>query len=84
MSETNRVAAVLGGGQVLRQGKADVSRIRERTRRKRILRTSLYLLAIAGFFVYRYVITNDPLHFKMPADASRGLPGPSWWCCWGA
>ncbi len=75
MSETNRVAAVLGGGQVLRQGKADVSRIRERTRRKRILRTSLYLLAIAGFFVYRYVITNDPLHFKMPADASLWAPG---------
>jgi len=26
VSETNRVAAVLGGGRVLRQGKADVSR----------------------------------------------------------
>jgi ATP-dependent Zn protease len=59
----------------LRDGKADVSRIRERTRRRRIARTLVYLMVIAGFFVYRYVVIHHPLVFHMPADASVWAPG---------
>ena len=38
VADTNRVAALLGDSKLLRAGAADVSRARERTRRKRLAR----------------------------------------------
>lgn len=70
MEERNRsTAAVLHGSEVFEKGRADVFRIRERTRRRRILRLVLILGLIDGYLWYRY-FTNNP--FELPTF------GPEW------
>jgi cell division protease FtsH len=62
--ETNRsTAAVLQGSDFASSGKADVSRIRERTRRRRVLRLVAFLGLFDGYLWYRY-LTHNP--FKAP------------------
>ena len=41
MSETNKVAAILGNSRLVQAGLADVSRVRERSRRRRLFRSIL-------------------------------------------
>jgi cell division protease FtsH len=66
------VAAVLGQSRLIEAGMADVARIRERSRRRRLLRLALILAAIDGFLWYRIAI-GDPL----------GPPGlPDDWVIW--
>ncbi|MGH2766141.1 MAG: AAA family ATPase [Actinomycetota bacterium] len=66
------VAAVLGRSKLIKAGLADVSRIRERTRRRRLLRLALILGGIDAFLWYR-IATGDPL----------GPPGlPDGWVMW--
>jgi cell division protease FtsH len=68
MRETNKVAAVLENSQLMRAGLADVSRIRGRTRRRRIVRAIVMLGAVDLFLWYRYS-NNRPLqHPHLPAD----------------
>jgi ATP-dependent Zn protease len=68
-AETNRVAAVLGGNQILRSGMADVTRIRERTRRRKLMRGILLLGGLDLFLWYRYM-SGNPLHVpSLPPDA---------------
>jgi ATP-dependent Zn protease len=75
MGEANRVAAVLGDSKVIRAGAADVSRIRERTRRRRLIRSGLILAAVASFFLYRY-LSGHPLRApRFGPDAVTWLPG---------
>lgn len=70
MKHTNRsTAAVLHGSDVFAKGRADVFRIRERTRRRRLWRAILLLGAFDGYLWYRY-LTNNP--FELPAL------GPEW------
>src|SRR5207253_3624789 len=59
-SETNRVAATLGDSKVLEAGVADVSRVRERTRRRRLIRATTIFVGIDAFLIYR-VMTKNPL-----------------------
>jgi cell division protease FtsH len=73
-AETNRVAAVLGGNQVLRSGMADVTRVRERTRRRKLFRAILLLGALDGFLWFRYMSGNPPHLPHMPADAGIWAP----------
>jgi len=73
-AETNRVAAVLGGNQVLRSGMADVTRIRERTRWRKLFRAILLLGALDGFLWFRYMSGNPPQLPHMPADAGIWAP----------
>jgi hypothetical protein len=54
MSETNRVAAVLGDSRLVQAGLADVSRVRERTRRRRLFRAIVLIGALDVFLLYRY------------------------------
>ena len=63
------VAATLEGSQILRAGKADVFRIRERTRRKRVRRMIVILGAADAYLWYRY-LSDNPL--KLPSL------GPNW------
>src|SRR6266536_1058390 len=63
------VAASREGSQVLRAGKADVFRIRERTRRKRVRRLIAVVGAFDAYLWYRY-LTDNPL--RLPSL------GPSW------
>jgi cell division protease FtsH len=66
------VAAVLGQSKLIKAGMADVARIRERSRRRRLLRLALVLGVIDGFLWYRIAI-GDPL----------GPPGlPDDWVLW--
>jgi cell division protease FtsH len=68
----NSVAAVLGQSKLIKAGMADVARIRERSRRRRLLRLALVLGVIDGFLWYRIAI-GDPL----------GPPGlPDDWILW--
>jgi cell division protease FtsH len=69
------VAAVLGRSKLIKAGLADVSRIRERTRRRRLLRLAIILASIDGFLWYRIAI-GDPLGPPgLPDDAIIWLPG---------
>lgn len=72
---TNEVAAVLGQSTLIKAGRADVSRIRERTRRHRLIRLALVIGLIDGYLWYRYA-TGDPIGFpSLPRDAMIWLPG---------
>jgi len=62
-------AAVLEGSEVLQAGKADVFRIRERTRKKRVRRLILILGGLDVYLWYRY-LTHNPI--RLPS------PGPNW------
>jgi ATP-dependent Zn protease len=62
-------AAVLEGSEVLRAGKADVFRVRERTRKKRVRRLVLLLGGLDLYLWYRY-LTHNPI--RLPS------PGPNW------
>jgi cell division protease FtsH len=69
------VAAVLGRSKLIRAGLADVSRIRERTRRRRLLRLAVILGAIDALLWYRLAI-GDPLGPpSLPDDFVIWLPG---------
>jgi cell division protease FtsH len=68
----NPVAALLGRSKVIKAGLADVARIRERARRRRLIRLGIVLAVIDGFLFYRIAI-GDPL----------GPPGlPEDWVLW--
>src|ERR671911_227845 len=59
--QANRsTAAVLHGSDLLSKGRADVSRVRERTRKRRLRRLLLFLGLLDGYLWYRY-ITDNPL-----------------------
>ena len=76
MRETDKasVAATLGDSRLIRAGKADVSRIRERTRRRRLIRAMLVIGGLDGFLWYRY-FSNNPLELpNMPKDWGLWLP----------
>jgi ATP-dependent Zn protease len=70
VERTNRsTAAALHGSDVLEKGRADVLKVRERTRRRRLWRLIIVLGLFDGYLWYRY-LTNNPL----------ALPslGPDW------
>jgi ATP-dependent Zn protease len=70
----NPVAALLGRSKIIKQGLADVARIRERARRRRLIRLGIVLAAIDGFLFYRIAI-GDPLGPPgLPEDAMIYLP----------
>ena len=69
------VASILGRSKLIKAGLADVSRVRERTRRRRLLRLALLLGALDAFLWYRIAI-GDPLGPPgLPDDAMVWLPG---------
>jgi len=70
VTSTNRsTATTLQGSDLLTAGKADVVRIRERTRRRRLWRLALAFGTIDGYLWYRYA-TDNPL--QLPSL------GPDW------
>jgi cell division protease FtsH len=73
-AETNRVAAVLGGSQVLRSGMADVTRVRERTRRRKLFRAIVALALLDAWLWSRYM-NGNPVHLPhLPAGAGIWAP----------
>jgi cell division protease FtsH len=72
---TNKVAALLGSSQILKAGSADVNRVRERTRFRRVVRALLLVGALGLFLLYRYW-TGRPLRTPaLPPDWVLWLPG---------
>jgi cell division protease FtsH len=69
VKKESSTAAVLGGSRLVQAGKADVFRIRERTRRKRLWKVFGTFAVVDGYLWYRY-LTNNPL--RLPAL------GPEW------
>jgi cell division protease FtsH len=74
MSELNRVAAVLGASKVISAGLADVSRVRERTRRRRLLRALLVVGLVDAYLWYRYASGNPIRLPSRPQDWGMWLP----------
>ena len=67
-------ATVLEDSTLLKKGRADVSRIRERTRRKRLLRAYVIIGLIDAYLLYRY-IDHRPLKLPtLPPDFVIFLP----------
>lgn len=64
MEKNESTSATLEGSAILRAGRADVYKIRERTRRKRILRLFLFIATVDTFLWYRY-LSHNPL--QLPA-----------------
>src|SRR5664279_1656884 len=70
---------MLGSTEVLRGAVGDVARQRESHRRRRVLKVSLFLAAIAVFVYWRW-IGGDPVHLgwpdlTVPSGLSEYLPG---------
>jgi cell division protease FtsH len=61
VNETSKSATALQTSRLAQAGQADVARIRERSRQKRVLRASIIGGFILGYIVYRYV-TGNPFH----------------------
>jgi cell division protease FtsH len=75
LHEGRSVASILGQSKLIKAGLADVSRIREKTRRRRLLRLAILLGVIDAFLWYRVAI-GDPLGPpSLPDDAIIWLPG---------
>jgi ATP-dependent Zn protease len=66
--------AVLPGSRILQAGRADVARIRERTRRKRIARFLLVFILVDGYLWYRYISGNPIQPPSLPEDWIIWLP----------
>jgi ATP-dependent Zn protease len=70
VKQTERsTAAVLHGGDVQKAGRADVWKVREKTRKRRLWRLVIFLGLFDGYLWYRYA-TDNP--FELPAL------GPDW------
>ena len=65
MKQTSRstAAAALHGADAAAQGRADVSRVRERTRKRRLTRLIVFLALFDGYLWYRF-LTDNP--FRLP------------------
>jgi cell division protease FtsH len=71
VNDANRsTAAVLHGSDVAEQGRADVFKVRERTRRRR-LRRLVYLLGILDAFLWYRYLTNNP--FQLPTFGPEAI-----------
>jgi ATP-dependent Zn protease len=68
------VAALLGSSRLIRAGSADVTRIHQRTKRRRILRLIAIFGAIDLFLWYRYITNNPVGPPSLPEDAGLWLP----------
>ncbi|HXF72943.1 MAG TPA: AAA family ATPase [Actinomycetota bacterium] len=72
--EKERATALVGGSELLRAGRADVFRIRERTRRRRVLRLVLALGLVDGYLWWRYA-TENPIRLPtLPREFVWYLP----------
>jgi ATP-dependent Zn protease len=68
MTETNKVAAALGDSKLLRAGLADVTRVRQRTRRRRLVRAFVILATLDAFLWWRQA-SGHPIGLPhLPAD----------------
>lgn len=68
------VSALLQGSNLLRAGRADVFRIRERTRRRRLARFFVVFFLIDGYLWYRFLTGNPIQAPALPADWPLWLP----------
>jgi cell division protease FtsH len=74
MSETNRVAAILGDSRLVQAGLADVTRVRRRTRRRRLTRAIVVLGTLDTVLLYRYA-RGQRLHMPhLPPDWAQYAP----------
>ncbi|MDP9341720.1 MAG: AAA family ATPase [Actinomycetota bacterium] len=74
MSRRNESAAFVEGSQLLRAGRADVARVRARTRHRRVTRLAVVLGALVAFLWFRY-LTGDPIGLPhLPSGAELWLP----------
>ena len=78
MKQTSRsTASVLHGSEAVAKGRADVSKVREKTRRRRLARLIVVLLLFDFYLWYRY-LTHNP--FQMPTLGPEAIifaSGPS-------
>jgi cell division protease FtsH len=74
VGEQNRVAALLGDSRLIRAGSADVTRVRHRTRRRKVVRLAAVIGVIDLFLWYRYATGNPLGSPSLPAGWGLYLP----------
>ena len=72
--QPSSIAAVLGQSKLIKAGMADVARIRERSRRRRLLRLAVVLGAIDAYLWYRIGIGSPLGAPSLPDDWTLWLP----------
>jgi hypothetical protein len=70
VKKEHSVASVLGGSRLVQAGKADVFRVRERTRRRRVWKVFAAFALVDGYLWYRY-FTDNPL--RLPTLGPEGI-----------
>ena len=74
MKKQNGSAAVLQGSELLKTARADVLKVRERTRRRRVLRLFIIVGLIDSYLWYRYLDHNPIQLPALPKDWVIWLP----------
>ena len=74
MSETNSVAAILGSSRLVQAGLADVNRVRERSRRRRLFRSLLLIGSIDAYLFHRFLQGRALSGPHMPTDLVTYAP----------
>jgi ATP-dependent Zn protease len=70
VKKEHSATAVVGGSRLIQAGKADVFRVRERTRRRRVWKVFAAFALVDGYLWYRY-FTNNPL--RLPTLGPEGI-----------
>src|SRR5436190_18457548 len=74
MKEADKAAVAASQEDALVKARADVEKVRERTRRKRVARLFIFLLVISSYLFYRR-ITNNPIRLPhIPTPLLFGFP----------
>jgi cell division protease FtsH len=72
--DRSTAASLLEGSTILKQGRADVFRLRERTRRKRVARAIALFVIVDGYLWYRYATGRPFQPPALPPDFILFLP----------
>ncbi|HEX9824671.1 MAG TPA: AAA family ATPase [Actinomycetota bacterium] len=72
---SSEVVSLLGQSKLIEAGRADVARVRDRTRRRKIIRLVLVVGIIDGYLWYRFASGNPIALPSFGEDAMLWLPG---------
>jgi ATP-dependent Zn protease len=75
VSDRHKTVAAFSGTKLLTAGRADVGRIREKTRRRKLIRLAIVVLLLIAWFMYRTAHHESAIPMAIGPGASAWLPG---------